>query len=353
MTAIPANPNTTAAAIDRHWEETQDGGNRPHLGASQIGNECLRALWYGFRWAIKHQHSGRLLRLFNRGQEEESRFCRDLRAIGCRVYERDPRTGKQFNFRDVGGHFGGSCDAIVSGIPESMRDHVCEMKTHNSKSFADLARHGVEKSKPAHFHQMQLYMHWSGCKRALYLAVNKDDDALYTERVRYDKAIAEADLDKARHIIEAERPPARMSEDPSFYLCKWCDFHGVCHGGEAAEANCRTCVHITPTLDGDAQWHCSKYHADIDIDNQRIGGQCPNHLMIPELVPYAEAVDASDDENWIEYHMGNSVVFRNGPKSKDCYLSRELRGLPATMACDETVEAFRAFEGFDAEVVAK
>jgi hypothetical protein len=351
MAALPDNTRSTVYQINRHWEETQDRGNRPHLGASQIGHPCSRRLWYGFRWAIKHAHSGRLLRLVDRGQEEEARFVRDLRAIGATVHDRDPRTGKQFRFVDVAGHFGGSCDAVVRDIPESTREHVCEMKTHNDKSFQDLCKNGVEKSKPEHWHQMQLYMHWSGCKRALYLAVNKNDDSLYAERIRYDKAAAEADIEKARMIVQAATPPARLSEDPTLYLCKWCDFKGICHEGEAAEANCRTCINSTPEINGDARWTCAKYKADVDVDTQRQGGECPSHLMIPDLVPFAEAVDANEAEGWIEYHAGNGVVFRNGPKGKNSYLSRELRGLPAKLVGNETIETFRAF--FDAEVATK
>ena len=66
-----------------------------------------------------------------------------------------------------------------------------------------VARNGVEKSKPEHWAQMQLYMHWSGMERAYYLAVNKDTDDLYGERVHYDKEAATRLVAKAQAVVTA------------------------------------------------------------------------------------------------------------------------------------------------------
>ena len=38
---------------------------RSHMGASLIGGECSRAIWYGFRWFTRPNHDARLLRLFS------------------------------------------------------------------------------------------------------------------------------------------------------------------------------------------------------------------------------------------------------------------------------------------------
>jgi hypothetical protein len=66
------------------WEARQSPP-RPHLGASQIGNDCNRALWYSFRWAVWPHFDGRTLRLFDRGQREEAVFVEELRRIGARA----------------------------------------------------------------------------------------------------------------------------------------------------------------------------------------------------------------------------------------------------------------------------
>jgi hypothetical protein len=52
--------------------------------------------------------------------------------------------------RDEAGHFGGSMDAVALGIPEAPKTwHLCEFKTHNAKSFADLqkARRHAEQAR--------------------------------------------------------------------------------------------------------------------------------------------------------------------------------------------------------------
>ncbi|HEX8349957.1 MAG TPA: hypothetical protein VF598_08335, partial [Hymenobacter sp.] len=64
----------------------EDGGFRSHLGASVIGRECGRQIWYGWRWARKPKFQARMLRLFNRGHLEEARFIAALLAIGVQVY---------------------------------------------------------------------------------------------------------------------------------------------------------------------------------------------------------------------------------------------------------------------------
>ena len=93
---------------------TDEDGHRSHMGASLIGGECPRAIWYGFRWATKSNFEGRLLRLFNRGHLEEARFIAMLLMIGCEVYQQDAE-GNQFRISHAEGHLGGSGDGVVIG----------------------------------------------------------------------------------------------------------------------------------------------------------------------------------------------------------------------------------------------
>ena len=229
MAELPAKPTTTIDAIWASYEAKQDSGFRDHLGASGIGAECSRAIWYSWRWATRARFTGRLLRLFQTGHLAEERFAIDLRSAGIQVMTVDPDTGKQWLCRDESGHFGGSADGVGVGFPEAPKAwHVTEFKTHSAKSFASLTKDGVEKSKPQHFTQMQIYMHLLGIERAAYLAVNKDTDDLYFERVRYDAEAALRLVAKAHRIIASENPPERISADPTWFQCKFCQHHAVC-----------------------------------------------------------------------------------------------------------------------------
>lgn len=216
MAALPPRPSPTVDAIYAAYAADAGDGFRVHLGASLIGKECLRALWYDFRWTTRADFSGRMLRLFETGQLEEARIVRNLRRTGATVLEVDPSTGRQWRVEAHGGHFGGSLDAVAVGLLEAPKTwHVLEFKTHSVKSFADLKRQGVQLSKPRHYAQMQVYLHLTGITRALYLAVCKDTDEIHVERLPTDPAAGEALLVKAGRIIDAPRPPEGLSRDPA------------------------------------------------------------------------------------------------------------------------------------------
>ena len=167
MAALPQPASPTRDAIFAAYEADRDDGFRPHLGASQIGKSCERALWYDFRWATSARFPGRILRLFETGQLEEARLVRNLRRTGATVLEVDPATGRQWRVEAHGGHFGGSLDAVALGLLEAPKTwHVVEFKTHSAKSFRELVAKGVAEAKPQHWAQMQIYMHLTGITRA-------------------------------------------------------------------------------------------------------------------------------------------------------------------------------------------
>ena len=72
--------------IDEYCVRAYDGGHRSHLGASLIGRECKRYLWYVFRWCLHEKTTGRQQRLFNRGHREEARFIEWLEGIGFKIW---------------------------------------------------------------------------------------------------------------------------------------------------------------------------------------------------------------------------------------------------------------------------
>lgn len=306
MAPLPEPVTPTVQAIYAAYEADQETGFRDHLGASGIGKECSRAIWYSWRWATRARHAGRLLRLFETGHMAEHRFVANLRRIGVQVLEVDPETGGQWRVRDASGHFGGSMDGRGVGFPEAPKAwHVLEFKTHSSKSFTGLKAKGVQASKPEHFAQMQVYMHLSGIERAFYLAVDKNTDELYGERVRYDADAALRLMAKAASIIASASPPQRISNDPAWFQCRLCDHNAVCHGAAAPERHCRSCLHSTP-VDG-GEWHCARHNHLLGSDMQRAG--CAAHLFVPPLVP---GVQEDAGEDWVSYRMPDGSVWRDG-----------------------------------------
>jgi hypothetical protein len=309
MAALPETSAPTRDAIFAAYEADREDGRRPHLGASQIGKSCERALWYDFRWTTPCRFPGRILRLFETGQLEEARLVKDLRRIGATVLEVDPETGRQWRVEAHGGHFGGSLDAVALGLLEAPKAwHVLEFKTHSAKSLRELVAKGVAEAKPQHRAQMQVYMHLTGLSRAMYLAVCKDTDDLHVERVRADADAAKRLLAKAARVIHAVRPPARISENPAWFECRFCDYHALCHGDAGAAASCRSCLHATPVEGG---WHCARWDQALDLTTQRQA--CARHLFIPDLVP-GEVVDAGDDH--VVYRMRDGGTWVNDAREE-------------------------------------
>lgn len=246
--------------IYSYHEKKTDNSFRPHLGASIIGRDCLREIWYSFRWYKKPSFDGRMLRLFETGQLAEDRIVTELRGIGIRVTDQQKRVL-------ILPHFSGSIDGLGQGFTESKVVHVLEFKTHNAKSFALLPK-GVQASKPCHYAQMQTYMGGLHIDRAYYIAINKDTDEVYAERVKYDASFFESIKMKANEIITATTAPDRIAPNPARFECRFCDYKSICHGGEAPERNCRTCKWSRFVDDG---MECTCHGGLVPVDFQREG----------------------------------------------------------------------------------
>lgn len=295
----------TVSAIYQHYVDKRKDAHRPHLGGSQIGHHCDRALWYQFRHCDRAVFDGRVLRLFETGDREEGRLIANLRAVGVTVWDRDPDTGKQIRFTACDGHFALSLDGVGEGFRESGQPHTLEFKTMNDKNFRAMQKDGVEKSKPIYWAQCQIGMHLSGLQRCAFIAVNKNTDEIYMERIKYDPAMGIQLVAKASEVIFSDKPPAKLNSDPSFFLCKFCDYKHVCHFKRPPEVNCRTCAHATPERGGDGTWSCGK--------GLTMGGPCKAHLYNPYAMPW-EVRDASPD--FVEYVTDDGEIIRNEGNSE-------------------------------------
>jgi len=309
-----------------HYVQTNGDGFRDHLGASLIGNKCMRSLWYGFRWTLPAMFEGRILRLFETGQLEEERIIRNLRNIGIEVWDHD-ENDNQFRFKTLGGHFAGSLDGVVLGTPESPKTpHLLECKTANDRIFKLIEKNGVQAEKPEHYAQMTIYMDFLDLTRALYFVVNKNTDEIYTERLKADPAEAKRLILKAEQVIRSDVPPQGISENAMHWKCKFCNYWKLCFDEFVPAVNCRTCVHSTPVIDSDDEtiynrlamngsWHCNLNEQTI-ITSSKTG--CQHHLFIPNLIPYAEPINADTDANWIEYaYKRDGNVFCNVSKGNE------------------------------------
>ena len=261
--------------------EGQKDEFRSHLGASMIGRECPRELWYNFHWAKAPKFEGRMQRLFNRGHLEEPRFVAMLMMLGCKVWAHDDQ-GNQFRITSCGGHFGSALDGVIGDCPDVPNEPILgEFKTHNDKSFKKLVASGCKIAKFDHFVQQQIYMGYYKLKKSLYLAVNKNDDMLYGEIIEFDQAICDMYNTRAEKIIFGHNIPDRISDNSGYFKCKYCNFHDLCHVSAIPRVNCRTCAGSVPIADG--TWQCIKFATTINKQVQLVG--CKEYDRKIEFMP--------------------------------------------------------------------
>lgn len=268
---------------------------RPNgLRPSELGRECARWLWLRLRWADDMEPiSGRLYRLFETGQLQEARIVKELRSVGSEVFDVDPDNPReQISINTFDGHSKGYLDSVLGDVPFSKGGWcVGEYKTHSEKSFKLLDKDGVAIAKPEHYAQMQIYMHEHRLEEALYYAVNKNDDQPYAEFIDYDKRYIERLYAKGERVVHGIDIPERLSNQPTFFTCKWCSANEVCFNKKLPGRNCRTCAFSHPLNAKEREraneqrqniWLCEMHGKLLDLDDQRSG--CPDHRFHPHMV---------------------------------------------------------------------
>jgi hypothetical protein len=353
MATLPplATPDPTLDAIDAQIVARQHNEpRRGYLGMSAIGDDCERKLWYGFRFVARAVFDAVALRRFEDGHRGELLMAERLRTVpGLTLHTHDPSTGKQFGFSAVGGHFRGNIDGALLGLLQAPKTwHCWEHKVSETWPALLKLKNAGEKAAlaawtPTYYGQAQCYMHYGDFSRHYLTVDGPGGRTSVSVRTDYSKEAAERLEAKARRIITAAEPPARLSEDPAFWKCKGCTMAAPCHRGQLADVTCRTCVHATPELDGDGRWSCARLLKDLTFPEQQAA--CPDHLFIPALVPWGKAVDANEDENWIEYEAADGFRFRNAgqcARGPDAYGSKELRAVTLQVLRDPDIRRVRA-----------
>lgn len=305
MAPLPKPTASTVRAIYAAYEAANEHYDSLGISVGIANTECDRALWFALRWASHPAPvPGRNLSIFRTGDRWEEVLVSDLERIGVEVW------GQQDRIRLVGGHVRGKCDGKAIGVPEAPKtEHLCEFKSSNDKGFKEIVKKGCKDAKPLHYGQVQLGMHMFGYTRALYLVVNKNDDERYAERIEYDAEFCLRLLARLERIINASEPPSRISEDPEFFGCRLCDHKAVCHEGAWPRVTCRSCIHSTPEMGGDAHWSCARWAKPLGVDEQKAA--CPAHLHLPGLVP-GELIDSDPEAETVTYRLRGGRVWVDG-----------------------------------------
>lgn len=286
---------------------------RQYLGASSVGGNCERALFYNFRWAARGagiEPYG--LRAIADGHATEQVMIKRLRMVGD-VELWVEEGGKQIGFVDIAGHFQGNIDGIIKH--PSLGTAVWENKCCNVKKFEKLkklkaedAASALKKWDTTYYGQAQIYMHYMGLPRHYLTCLTPGGRDMASIVTEYSENDALALVDRARRTIFGDRPAPRISSDPSWYECKWCRHFDVCHSFALPDVNCRTCAHSSPNQEGG--WRCEKFDCNLSFEAQLEG--CVQHRFNPVLVN-GQPIER-DDEDRVTYKLSDGSTYIDGNK---------------------------------------
>lgn len=235
---------------------------RPHLGGSVVGHACKRYIFYSFRWAYLNKIEAKLNRIFRIGDAIEDIIVKELEDLGIHITDSQQQV---FGYKS---HAGGSIDgkAYLDG-----EHHLLEVKSMNHTNFLEMQRKHCEESKPQYYNQCQIYMGKLQLKKALFICMDKNNSDLYIEIIKFDEFTYEMLLAKEEEVIDAVHVNTfpRISQNPSWYQCKYCDAKDVCHKGDMPSRNCRTCNHVE--MHDDGEWLCGLHGHELTTRDQEIG----------------------------------------------------------------------------------
>jgi len=195
-----------------------------------------------------------LQRIFNLGHALENVVIRDLRKAGIAVLEKDPTTGRQYEYHAFGGHIAGHADGLIEELSDDGDVDSCilEIKSMNDSKFKECEKKGVRYSHPIYFAQVQFMMGLSGSKKSIFVAYNKNTSRYLSQVIGFDEFAYSAIEARVEKILENEA--VKCATDESDWRCKGCFKRDVCWLKIDPPVECKTCAASVATADGG--WRC-------------------------------------------------------------------------------------------------
>jgi hypothetical protein len=195
---------------------------RDYIGASIVGSECLRKIWYEFKGYEGDSIPTKTRRTFEIGKRLEGLILDWLEHAGLQI-KRDWGALHSKDAPELQGHL----DSVW--MKGSMPHAVIEIKTAKDTSFNTFVSKGLKLWNPQYYAQVQAYMGMSEIYDGYIVVLNKDTSSLSDEQVIFDANFYKALEDKASLISRAPLEPPRINNSPLWYQCKMCKFNKLCH----------------------------------------------------------------------------------------------------------------------------
>lgn len=226
---------TTVQLIKETIEKNQQRQKRSYIGASSIGDECSRKIWYAYNGYEQELMEWKVLCAIEDGHRTEALMAKRLRDAGIELYT-EREDGKQFGF-NYNEFFRGHYDGVGRGFLEAPNTwHVWECKAKNEKYYNELLKlidiHGEKEALKnwnyIYYCQAVLYMHFEKLTRHYMTVAKAGGRDFIGIRTEENPKLAKALISKAERVHKAKDPPERAFSGKDFYKCKWCDFRNEC-----------------------------------------------------------------------------------------------------------------------------
>lgn len=212
--------NKLTKLIEKYQERVSDDA-RDYIGASSIGSDCLRQIWYQFKGVKAEAVPTKFRRIWAVGKRLEGLIVEWVREAGV-----DVETGDYTYTAQDMPYFQGHFDGILTYKKERA---ILEIKTAKDASFKIFVKKGLKVWNPQYYAQIQSYMGMSGVFSTYILVLNKDNSDLSDELVLFDPVFYESLKQKAAMIYGAKVEPPRVHGSALYFKCKMCKFNKVCH----------------------------------------------------------------------------------------------------------------------------
>jgi hypothetical protein len=210
--------------ILRYQERVDDGDSRDYIGASSIGSDCMRQIWYQFKGIKAEKVPTKMRRTWAIGKRLEGLVVDWLDEAGITLGVLPVRTLRSKAVPAFQGHI----DSVWIGR-DGKFNAIIEIKTAKDASFKIFVKKGVKVWNPQYYAQIQAYMGMSGIHSTYILVLNKDNSDLSDELVTFDEEFYQKLETKALMISTAVVAPPKIHGSPLWYQCKMCKFNKVCH----------------------------------------------------------------------------------------------------------------------------
>ena len=237
--------------IDKSFDDEKTSDYRSkRIGASIVGNPCEAFLAFTIRGFPELLIPARIKRIFRDGHRIEDFVVKDLRKAGYTVHDKDPYTGKQYEWDKHSGYIVFMADGIIegNGLTEPL---LLEVKSMNGSLWDRFKQRGILVSHPKYYDQLQLGMGLSGYRKSVLIAYNKNTSEYWDQTVEFDPVRYHFLLNRATRVLMNEAQ--KVGRDATDWRCKDCSKRLACWEGAPVVEDMRTCAHATPATGG---WNC-------------------------------------------------------------------------------------------------